>query len=283
MEAILKQLNAVLTSHGRDLRAIQSSLIEMQQASYRQQYSGGATTAPLACFSESYFSQNGEDGIITEIFRRLGLPLQRFVEIGAGDGTENNTLLRILNGGSGLWLEGSDTNYQGIVNAHQSHIASGRLHVRKEMVTAENVMTILESSGFGRDLDMLSIDIDGNDYWVWQAATVTPPVVVMEYNAFYGPDSTWVMTYNPAHYWTGGHIYYGASLGALTKLGKAKGYTLVGCDFMGVNAFFVRDDLMDSEIFPGPHEPLAMFHPFRGTLGKCRKGKKVKFGPYENI
>ena len=95
------------------------------------------------------------------------------------------------------------------------------------------------------EFDLLSIDIDGNDYWVWQAVThYKPRVVVIEYNALYGPSAPWIMEYNAAHCWDGTSCYHGASLKSLETLGAGKGYRLVGCDITGMNAFFVREDLV---------------------------------------
>jgi hypothetical protein len=97
------------------------------------------------------------------------------------------------------------------------------------------------------DIDLLSIDIDGNDYWVWQSITVVEPrVVVIEYNARYPPGLSWIMPYNPRNqFWDDG--YFGASLSALEELGRQKGYVLVGCDFTGTNAFFVRQGLANGK------------------------------------
>lgn len=87
------------------------------------------------------------------------------------------------------------------------------------------------------------------------------------------------MAYDPNYVWAGGHRYFGASLKALEKLGHSKGYTLVGVDFMGVNSFFVRNDLL-SDLFPGPYTSEDLFQPFRRSVGQMIKGKAPKFGPY---
>ena len=114
-------------------------------------------------------------------------------------------------------------------------------------VTAENINSTLIQSGMYGEIDLLSIDIDGNDYWVWKAIDVIAPrVVVIEYNALLGYSQSLTVTYNPNFVRFGTHrrgIYHGASLAALEMLGASKGYLLVGCDSSGVNAFFVRKDL----------------------------------------
>lgn len=110
----------------------------------------------------------------------------------------------------------------------------------------------IEQSGIFGEIDLLSIDIDGNDYWVWKAMTaIRPRVVVIEYNSSFGPDRSVTVAYDPSFRRYEKHpsgLYYGASLQALNKLAAQKGYFLAGCDSAGVNAFFVRDDLADRGI-----------------------------------
>ena len=143
--------------------------------------------------------------------------------------------------------------------------ASGRrrvkawpVSVRAVIVTAENFTGILHEAGVPRDFDLLSLDIDGNDFWVWKAFTgFSPRVVAIEYNASVPPGQPWVMPYDPQYAWRGSRRF-GASLAALAALGREKGYALVGCDSSGVNAFFVRRDLCGAH-FPAP-EGGAAYH-----------------------
>ena len=239
--------------------------------------------SPLAWWSERSFSQNGEDGVVAEIFARLGRNVGSFVEIGAGDGCENNTIRWLLDGAKGVWIEGSARNTASIRSHHAKAIESGQLNVVGEMVNAENINQMIQSSWPAKELDILSIDIDGNDYWVWKSINVVDPVLVIaEYNGRYGSTLSWTMKYDASHAWPGGNCYYGASLKALEKLGREKGYVLVGVDYMGVNAFFLRRDLVDEGRFPGPHTSEALFQPFRRSFGELPAGKNVAFGPYEN-
>ena len=123
------------------------------------------------------------------------------------------------------------------------YLKSGRLQVRQEFITLDNINQLIQKSGLDRELDLLSIDIDGNDYWIWEAITgIEPRVVVIEYNAVFRPPHKVVQEYNAAHQWRGTN-YYGASLKALEELGARKKYALVGCSFSGANAFFIRQDL----------------------------------------
>ena len=117
-------------------------------------------------------------------------------------------------------------------------------------VTSATVEALFAGHGVPEEFDLLSIDIDGNDYWVWNAIQrYRPRVVVIEYNASYPPPRKWVMAENPAHAWDGTN-YFGASLASLAELGRRKGYTLVGTESRGVNAFFVRDDQLRPGLFP---------------------------------
>lgn len=275
----VKRLQSLLGATERNTRMQRDSLVELQRLTYIAGFP--SELKPLACYAESNFSQNGEDGVIAEIFRRLGLPCLTFAEIGGGDGTENNSIYLLLGGARGLWVEGSAKNCAKIRDLHRDALATGTLQLANEMVTAENVNAILAAAKLPEDLDFLSIDIDGNDYWVWKAIDMRPKVVAVEYNPRLGSSLSWTMAYNPSHAWPGKISYFGASLAALEKLGREKGYTLVGCDFFGVNAFFVRADLL-SDRFPGPHTANALFQPCRASLGKLPQGKQVAFGPYVN-
>lgn len=239
---------------------------------------------PLAWWSERAFSQNGEDGVVAEIFARLGRKMEVFVEIGAGDGLQNNTIRWLLDGASGTWIETGDRNVRAIRAHHGDAISRGALRVVQEMVTAENVNDLISRpNGDPREIDLLSIDIDGNDYWVWKAIDVIhPKVVVIEFNGRYGSTLSWTIEYNAAHVWPGRVSYFGASLKALEKLGREKGYRLIGVEFMGVNAFFLRDDILDEAAFPGPYTSEALFQPFRRGFGELPSGKAPAFGAYVN-
>lgn len=196
----------------------------------------------FAALSASVFSQGAEDGMLERIFQRLP-PRRRFcVEFGAGDGLRNSNTARLVReeGWQGVMIEGSDYRF-GRLREH--HGSDPRLCLMQERVQPDNVEALFAAAGVPADLDLLSIDIDGNDYWVWKAIErYQPLVVVVEYNPYYEPPERWVMTFNPDHTWDGSS-YYGASLESLTALGTAKGYELLSCDAMGNNAFFVRREV----------------------------------------
>jgi hypothetical protein len=193
--------------------------------------------APLTARELRVSSQNGEDGVLQAIFALIGVGSAWFVEFGASTGQEGNcVLLADRLRWSGLFAEADPDAYEGLA---AKYAASERVVTRRELVSAENVEPLLASAGVPREFDLLSIDIDGNDYWVWQAIRAfRPRVVVIEYNASLPPAEQLVMPRDDRHAWDATD-YFGASLGAYQALGAEKGYELVHTDSTGVNAFFV--------------------------------------------
>lgn len=174
------------------------------------------------------YSQFGEEGVLAGIFEAIGVRQRYCVEFGAKDGEaiSNTANLRKNEGWDSLLMEG-DPAWQG-------------RGVRTEFVTAENVNGLFAKYGVPPEFDLLSIDVDGNDYWIWRAIDdYSPRVVVVEYNIFFGLDVAKTIRYRPDHTWDGS-TYHGASLAALVKLGDAKGYSLVHTESWSPNAFFVR-------------------------------------------
>ncbi|MES2278323.1 MAG: hypothetical protein V4592_19990 [Bacteroidota bacterium] len=216
-------------------------------------------------FEEQYFSQFGEDGMIQEIFKRIGTTNKYFIEFGVENGLECNTTNLLYNGWQGLWIEGSKAHYQKITEMYADLIDNGRLKAKNEFITAENIEGHFNSAGAPAEPDLLSIDIDNNDYYVWQAITnYRPRVVIIEYNASYSADTHFVIPYNPARIWDRSN-YFGSSLLALQALGDAKGYKLVACSFGGNNAFFIREDLLGDH-FEAPYTAANHYEPARYYL-----------------
>ncbi len=216
----------------------------------------------LTAYGFTAYSQAEEDGMIQEIFRRIGTTERRFVEFGCGDGLENNTTYLLLTGWSGLWLDGSRSNIEIVNKEFTPYLRSGRLRVTQTFLTRDNINGLLGEAGFSGEIDLLSIDIDGNDYWLWGALEVVRPrVVIIEYNAVFRPPQQLVQPYDQNYVWNSSN-YFGASLKALENLGTRKGYCLVGCSFAGTNAFFVRQDLV-ADLFS---EPFTAEHHYREPL-----------------
>lgn len=209
------------------------------------------------------YSQNEEDGIIEEIFRRIGTTSRTFVEFGVDDGLENNSLKLLLEGWRGLWLEGSPDNVDTIRQKFADVIADGRLVVNHAFIDRDNINGIIGRT-FTGEIDLISIDIDGNDIYVMEALeVVNPRVIIIEYNGKFRPPISIAQAYDPGFIWAK-RDYTGASLAAIEKVAAEKGYSLVGCNIMGINAFLVRNDLV-GDLFHAPftaehhHQPARNF------------------------
>jgi hypothetical protein len=228
----------------------------------------GAISEPqrLEHWGRKVYSQNDEDGIVGEIVSRVGLTPASglLIEIGASTGLENNTHLLLRQGFRTHWVEGSEESIDKMRKAFASYISSGRLVFEHAFVTAENVDALVSSAADG-PVALLSIDVDGNDYWLWKAVTtVTPAIVIIEYNGKFPPPLSIAQRYNPRRVWKGTDAF-GASLAAMEKLGREKGYRLVGCNITGSNAFFVRQDLV-ADHFPYEHTAAHLYQPCRYYL-----------------
>ena len=228
------------------------------------------------------FSQADEDGIIQEIFNRIGTTNRTFIEFGVETGIECNTVKLLLEGWRGLWIDGSATHVANIRTNFASYFASGRLQTVEAFINAENINALFEQGGVTGDIDLLSIDIDRNDYWVWKAIEVVRPrVIAIEYNATLRPPLSLVVPYDPQAMWNGTN-YFGASLEALTRLGREKGYRLVGCSFTGANAFFVRNDAAGDHFFD-PATSEELYEPPRYFYAALKAGHPPQPGPFVTV
>jgi len=211
------------------------------------------------------FSQNGEDGIIQEIFNRIGVTNKYFIEFGVENGLECNSTNLLYKGWKGLWIEGSAEHCGDINRRFKDVIDSGQLKLQNAFINAENIESLFDKAAAPTEPDLLSIDIDYNDYYIWKAITkYKPRVVVIEYNSVFRPDTHFVVKYNPTRVWDK-TSYFGASLLALEQLGIEKDYCLVGCVFTGSNAFFVRKDIA-GELFASPYTAEHHYEPNRDFL-----------------
>lgn len=256
-------------------------MLALEQASFRQrelERPRHADPRRLTRFGGKAYSQSDEDGILAEIFRRIGTEHRRFLEIGVHDGLECNSLWLLMQGWTGSWIEASGTCCTRISATHTHWIEPGSLHLTNERATVENIDRLVAESSGGAPLDVLSIDIDFNDYWVWDALQdADPRVVVIEYNASWPPPAAIAIPYDPQAEWKGDNRF-GASLAALAALGRRKGYDLVGCSLSGVNAFFVRHDLVaDKFLNPGSAE--EHYEPPRYFLCPLLSGHPAAVGP----
>jgi len=211
------------------------------------------------------YSQFDEDGIIEEIFRRIGHG-STFLEIGCGDGLENNTHYLLLKGWSGMWVDGASKN----IEKARAHLPqSPRLEIVQRMLDLTNIGDLCKSyiARFGQP-DFLSVDIDGNDLHILKAslAVLRPTVICVEYAAKLAPPIVAAVAYDPAHVWTGDD-YHGASVQAYVDV--LPGYRLVACNLCGANAFFVHNDA--AQPFAS-YSPAELFQPARFHLCQMKVG-----------
>ncbi len=200
----------------------------------------------LAGYEYSWLSENGEDGIIRYLFDQIGFESRWFVEFGFGPAHCNALRLMLKEEFHGLLIDSSIDNVEYFRFAADQH-GCDKVTARQAFITRDNLEAIISEAGVPREIDFLSIDVDGNDFWFWQLLEcVSPRVVCIEYNAGIGPDLSLTVPYDDGFERFAEHpsgFYYGASLAALEKLGRDKGYYLIGCDSTGTNAFFLRDDV----------------------------------------
>lgn len=248
----------------RTIDRIDSRLDDLQRAAGRIE-SRQLTTSQSQNIQDFEFkvsSQWGEDGIIQYLTRNISIPRKVFVEIGVGNYTESNTRFLLQNDyWSGLVID-CVPEYIDYIKSDPLVYWAHNLKAECAFVNKENVNDLIKSSGLSGDIGLLSIDIDGNDYWIWQAIDVIHPrIVICEYNSLFGANHKIVVPYEPnfdrrkAHY---SNIYYGASLSALSELAKTKGYSLVGTGRAGLNAFFVRTDVIGDLAIRNPQDAYSM-------------------------
>ncbi len=225
----------------------------------------------LEKYGYKVYSQNDEDGIINEIFKRVGIKNHLFLEFGVDKGIECNTHALLLQGWKGMWIEGSETAYNQVVRRFAPAIRRGELQVLNQYVDPQNIDSIIKCFVGNKELDLLSIDVDGNDYHIWKAIdSVNPRVVIIEYQGKFPPEIDWVMAYNENHVWDRSDRS-GASLKAMERLGRNKGYQLVGTNICGVNAFFVRSDIAEDR-FAIPATAENLYNPVRSNIVKHNNG-----------
>jgi len=236
----------------RRVRTLEGDLQHLCALVLRERYAALAArqVVGLNDFEMKVYSQGGEDGLLLYIFSQIGAASRCFVEFGIGDGRQCNTANLSINfGWEGLLMECDQQKADTARQFYAEKLAqrAPSVQIAHCLVTAENINQILAHHGLIGEIDLLSIDIDGNDYWVWKAiTTVQPRVVLVEYNASLGTEEALTVKYDPNFDRFAKHpsgYYHGASLAAFATLARSKGYYLVGCNSEGVNAFFVREDV----------------------------------------
>ncbi len=287
LSAVIGRIEHLIASssadtHAQRQRGVDQAVQHLLRLHYRDLIESERPLPPFGDVEMRFYSQNGEDGIIQLLIAAVGTVTKRSVEICAGDGLQCNTANLLINHGwSGLLVDGGEE----LVTRGRAFYEGGLetwIHpprLRQAWVTMENVNQLVEEAGFDGDIDLLSIDLDGMDYWIWQALDcVRPRIVVAECNGVWGPNESLTIPYDPNFIWEGGgSAYAGATIAAMCKLASQKGYRLVGAQRYGFNAFFVRDDLA-RDTLPTVTPEDCLLHP-QCALDRARVGD-VKDRPW---
>jgi hypothetical protein len=191
------------------------------------------------------FSQFGDDGIIQYLIHAIDIPHHSFIEFGVENYMESNTRFLLMhNNWKGLVIDSGKDNIKFIRN-HEIYWKH-ELTAVEQFITKENINTIISDSGFSGNTGIVSIDVDGNDFWIWKTINVVAPVVVIiEFNSGFGPNFSVTIPYSADFNRTKAHcsnLYWGCSLKALSLLAEEKGYFFIGCNSSGNNAYFIRKD-----------------------------------------
>lgn len=238
----IKNIVRIVSSADERLQKIQQALgrIENRQllAQYPKQFND---------YEFQVYSQWGEDGLIQHLIHQVPIERPIFVEFGVEKYTESNTRFLLTNNNwSGLVIDGSELHIEYIKNdpIYWKH----NLKAEHSFIDRNNINSLIKKNGISGDIGLLSVDIDGNDYWIWNSIdVVNSRIVVCEYNSLWGDKLSVSTPYDSAFGRTNAHysnLYFGASITALTKLANFKGYSLIGSNIAGNNLFFVRNDLL---------------------------------------
>lgn len=256
----LKQIARSIVERVFDLMASQQSMFDKTSPStkialkslylnYRSKVEKGEKLPPIRELGFRVFSQFDEDGVLLFLLAVVGIGPGKFVDIGAGDGIEasNCANLALNFGFHGLFIDKDLEQIEKGERFYNKH-PDTRLYpprFQRTMVKRSNVNQVIRDAGFEGEIDVLSIDIDGNDYWIWDAVEcINPRIVVIETHVEFGMNSI-VVPYEEDYAWQRSvhPQYLGASPVAMTKLARRLGYRLVGANRFGFNAFYVRNDL----------------------------------------
>lgn len=264
-------------SNRKKLRNMQSMLRLLTQSTLREQFDRlqrealSENPGSLIPCGYKVFSQNDEDGIIHEIFRRIGVTNKTFVEFGIGNGLENNSHLLLFDDWRGLWIEASSRSVNTIRKKFSEIIRTGQLTIVEAFITRDNIDSLIADNFDATEIDMLSIDIDGNDYHVLAAINcINPRLIVLEYNAKFAPPTEYCMDYDESASWEHDDCF-GASIKFLENKLHDRGYSLVACGLTGLNCYFVRSDLVEGNFTP-PYTSEHLYQPARYYLRRIESG-----------
>ncbi len=244
---LVQHVDATISRSVAQQRQQLDDLLILQGRSLALQIADRAPLARLQDAEFKVFSQFGEDGILQYLAREAGLSRgeQTFVEFGVQNYSESNTRFLLMNDHwRGLIIDGSQEYIDSVRN--QDLYWRHDLTAVASWIDRDNIDRLIGDAGFSGDIGVLSIDIDGNDYWVWERIVVVNPViVVVEWNSVFGPNHAISVPYDPAFQRQQAHhscLYWGASIRAFEHLAAQRGYALLGSNTAANNLFFVRKD-----------------------------------------
>lgn len=231
---------------------------------YYQDAAAGGALPGIENAGFKVFSQFEEDGKLLYILSIIGMKTKRFIEIGADDGVNSNCAnLYFHFGYHGLFIDGNSTSIKRGKRFYARYPNTWyyKPHFLCARVNRENINQLLQEQGYHGEVDLLSIDIDGNDYWIWDALEVcSPRVVIIETHVEFGLQDI-VVPYDPDYSYPGKHpLYHGASSVAMIKLARRKGYRLVGANAYGSNFIFVQEVLC-GDLLPEKSAGEVLSHP----------------------
>ena len=267
--------------HPQRDRGVDQSVQQLLTAEYRRLLAAGGPLPSLADTEATYFSQNGEDGVLLYLFALLGHGDRLAVEICAGDGIECCSANLIVNHAwHALLVDGDEQNLLRGRDfyAHSRHQWFDPPVLKRSWITADNVAAVISDAGFDEQLDLLTIDLDGVDYWIWKALRhLRPRVVVTEVNPFLGSERV-TLAYDPEFVRPADIPFGSTSLPAMAALADELGYRFVGTERFGINAFFVRADLVPDQLpLPTTAETLA-----RPSVRRSAARLGAALEPYRN-
>jgi len=257
---LLRGATETLTPGARSAAKANASLERQLQIllslRYRDRSHAGGPSLGFDDVGFDVFSSTGEDGILLYILSTIGFETRRCIDIGAGGVDGSNVANLILHHGfDALLIDGDASSMRATERFYARHNPLAVPSCVAAIVTADNVDQLIEDQGYAGEADVLCLDIDGVDYWIWNAIEeVQSRVVVVEYQDILGPERSWTVPYKPdfnVHDYDvnrDNRNYCGASLTAFTKLAERKGYRLVGCNRGGWNAFYVKCGLADEAL-----------------------------------
>lgn len=225
--------------------------IKINQGRILSELNSKKNSKNLVDYEFKVFSQLGEDGIIQFLVSSLSIKNRTFIEFGVEDFSEANCrFLMMKDSWSGYVIDGAEKNIKKLRSSY--YYWRYPLQSKRAFISRENICSLLSESPFGKEPGILSIDIDGVDYYVLSELTEwRPSILIIEYNAVFGAHRAVSVPYEPSftradkHY---SNLYYGASLPAFCLLARERGYALVGVNSAGNNAFFVRRELLNDAV-----------------------------------